>query len=86
MSDLFIWTRSQRFILIVDQLNSLEPSALGRSAENKNYTRGLIQRLGDGHLVVRGYSANNETARALRNKQRSARDVEWFGGYTQVVL
>jgi hypothetical protein len=68
------------FILVSDQMNSLEESVKIAEAQ-KNETSTVIRKLGEKVLHIRGFSANNETAQVFAHTQRSQIDLTWFGGF-----
>jgi hypothetical protein len=74
---------SQSFILVADQLNSLEESSK-ISPDEKIVVRNILKRLGENRLQVRGFSANNQTAADFAVTQRSQIDIKWFGGFNEV--
>jgi hypothetical protein len=68
------------FILVSDQMNSLEEAVKMANAQ-KDETSAVIRKLGEKVLHIRGFSANNQTAQVFALTQRSHIDVTWFGGF-----
>jgi hypothetical protein len=86
MDDLQSLLRGQEYDLVVDQVNSLEEGsgAFKKSqedvAEAKRFISSLRSSADGRRIIVEGFSANNETAKAQQQKQRSERDLRFFGG------
>lgn len=72
------------FVLVVDQMNSLEESssldkaAKPRAIEIINMLQDTIKCI----VCVKGFSANNRTMILREETQRSERDLVYFGGFT----
>lgn len=81
--DLVRLLKAQLFILVSDQMNSLEED-LKLNAEDKSPVRSVIKSLGEKVLHIRGFSANNDTAKVFATTQRSEIDLPWFGGFSKV--
>ena len=79
------WARYQDFILIVDQLNSLEEDSK-ISAEQKLRAQRILDDLSPNRVYLRGFSANNRTSVVFANTQRSERDILLFGGFEDLEL
>ena len=83
VDDLTEWARYQDFILIVDQLNSLEEDSK-ISADKKSRAQRILDDLSPNHVYLRSFSANNLTSVVFANTQRSERDILLFGGFDDV--
>lgn len=83
VQELSEWAIEQPFVLVVDQMNSIEDGS--RLAEDdKRSTRSLIKTLfGYSQLTVYGFSANNQSMVHQQVTQRSERDVGLFGGFSE---
>ena len=76
---------TKKFILVADQVNSVEESSK-IDPETKRGVKRLLQQLAiNQRLIVKGFSANNQTAIEFVATQRSERDVDWFQGFNDEV-
>jgi len=72
-----------QFILVVDQMNSLEDDSKLRK-EDKDVAYDIIGKLsdvGNCKLCVKGFSANNQTMIAYHETQTGERNLAFFGGF-----
>ena len=83
VDSLIKWARHQDFILIVDQLNSLEEDSKV-SNDKKLCAQRILDDLSPNRVYLRGFSANNRTAIVFANTQRSERDILLLGGFVDV--
>ena len=76
---------TKKFILVADQVNSVEESSK-IDPETKRGVKRLLQQLAiNQRLIVKGFSANNQIAIEFVATQRSERDVVWFQGFNDEV-
>ena len=76
---------TKKFILVADQVNSVEESSK-IDADTKRDVKRLLNQLGiNGRLIIKGFSANTQTAIEFLVTQRSERDADWFQGLTDEV-
>ena len=84
VSELIDWASKEKFIVVVDQMNSIEDDSK-MPEDLKQSARTLIQELfGASQLTVYGFSANNKTMIHQQITQRSERDIRLFGGFSEV--
>jgi len=76
--------------LIVDQTNAFDthpdvPES-PQDLENKGIAKRLLEHCSSGHVVIRGASANNHTAKHFRHRQQSAvgKIIDLNGGFAKV--
>jgi hypothetical protein len=81
--DFCVGYKKETLYIIADQYNALEEST-NISAEKKTEAKTLIQGCAFGHILLLGFSANNETARFVGTAQRSVRNFKMFGGFSEV--
>ncbi len=75
-----------RIFFVVDQDNVLDVKAtdsLSRQAA-KTSCRTLLTQLASQHFIIRGASANNESAMRRYQKQQNLYPIDVFGGFTEV--
>jgi hypothetical protein len=79
-----------RLTFIVDQTNAFDPHPdVPESPQdliNKGVAKTLVDHCSSGHMVIRGASANNQTAKHFRHRQQGAVGVivDLNGGFSQV--
>ena len=84
VAQLVRWVKRQVFILVVDQMNSIEDDSK-MSLDDKRFANATIKDVfGTSQLTVYGFSANNQTMVQQQVTQRSERDVRLFGGFSEV--
>ena len=80
------WASLQDFMLIVDQVNSLEEESRLDYGRKDEVMRLMRKMDAGGRHVVYGFSANNQTARIFADTQRSERDIVIRTGFDKVYL
>ena len=76
---------TKKFILVADQVNSVEESSKIDADKKRDVKRLLDQLAINDRLIIRGFSASNQTAIQFVVTQRSERDAAWFKGFSDEV-